>query len=402
MLKRLQSAETPIKAITQQKLPKHKWAFTTKFRKGAYGWNGTAKAQAALKSALSEIQSIAKSEPGVAAEGATVLLEKLVPALEKIDSSSGAIGSSVSRALEVLAPVIGGGHDAPWHEARVQRCFDALQDDEYGYLEGLGEVFDQVCGTPTLCATWADNLYDITKSVFENPGGFFSGTSACLCLLHASGQYQRLEQLLKLRTFKFWSYDRWIARSLASQGKIDEALEFASDYPQSAYFCEQLLIEHGRVEEAYEKFGLRLSESSYLNSFRAVCKRYPQLDKAKILADLIELTPGEEGKWFAAARSLGDLELLKKLAWEGPCNPSTVTTAVKALEKKEPRVAYELACAALYGMDLGWAYELDYAKVSQARLTAERLAEQLNLQAHWENFRKSFRGFLKNRAEFQA
>ena len=53
-------------------------------------------------------------------------------------------------------------------------------------------------------------------------------------------------------------------------------------------------------------------------------------------------------------------------------------------------------------MDLGWAYELDYAKVSQARLTAERLAEQLNLQAHWENFRKSFRGFLKNRAEFQA
>lgn len=401
-LKRLASVEAPLKAATKVKLPKHKWEFTGKFRKNAYAWNGTAKAQANLKAALSEIKTVAKKQPGVAAEGATLLMEKLVPSIERIDGSSGAIGTAVCRSVIELATVVGQGQDFPEHEARVSRCFEALQNDEFGYLDVLGDVFDQVCGTPELCSKWASDLYRITKNVFENPGGYFSGTSACLACLYASGRHEELEELLKLRSFAFWTYDQWRARSLAAQGKIDEALEFASSYPESADFCEQLLHDHGRVEEAYRRFGCRLREGTYLNCFRDVCKRYPGFDKAKILADMMEQTPGESGKWFAAARWMGDLELAQQLAWQGPCNPSTLMTAVKDLKEKHPKVAYGLACAALRGMDLGWAYELDYATVTQARLQAEGLAKQLSLEADWATFRQNFRGLLKDRPEFRV
>jgi hypothetical protein len=38
---------------------------------------------------------VAKTEPVLAAEGAVLFLEKLAPAIEQVDSSSGAIGSAV-------------------------------------------------------------------------------------------------------------------------------------------------------------------------------------------------------------------------------------------------------------------------------------------------------------------
>ena len=53
-------------------------------------------------------------------------------------------------------------------------------------------------------------------------------------------------------------------------------------------------------------------------------------------------------------------------------------------------------------MDLGWAYELDYADATAARLKAERLAKLLQLESDWSSFRTSFRGLLKDRPEFRT
>jgi hypothetical protein len=44
--------------------------------------------------------------PVLAAESAVLFLEKLAPAIEKVDSSSGGIGSAVKRAIETLVPII--------------------------------------------------------------------------------------------------------------------------------------------------------------------------------------------------------------------------------------------------------------------------------------------------------
>jgi hypothetical protein len=48
-----------------------------------------------VKEAVSEIKKVARKDPLLGGEGAVLLLEKVSPALEHVDSSSGAIGRAV-------------------------------------------------------------------------------------------------------------------------------------------------------------------------------------------------------------------------------------------------------------------------------------------------------------------
>jgi hypothetical protein len=50
-----------------------------------------------VREAAAEIQKLAKKDPALAAAGAVLFLEKVSPALEQVDSSSGAIGTAESR-----------------------------------------------------------------------------------------------------------------------------------------------------------------------------------------------------------------------------------------------------------------------------------------------------------------
>jgi hypothetical protein len=61
-----------------------------------------------IKEAVSEIKKVARKDAVLAAEGAVLFLEKLSPALEHVDSSSGAIGTAVNNAIEALVPIIAG------------------------------------------------------------------------------------------------------------------------------------------------------------------------------------------------------------------------------------------------------------------------------------------------------
>jgi hypothetical protein len=69
----------------------HRWAFKARFRAHAYGWRGSSLASTRLKEAVREINSFAKSDRVLAAEGCVSLMERLWPALEDIDTSSGAL-----------------------------------------------------------------------------------------------------------------------------------------------------------------------------------------------------------------------------------------------------------------------------------------------------------------------
>ena len=86
--------------------PSHAWAFRTGMRAGAFSWRGTAKAVERLKGASSEIRAMNRNDPVTAAEGVIVLAERIWPAFEHIDTSSGALGSAVRRTLEDLAPIL--------------------------------------------------------------------------------------------------------------------------------------------------------------------------------------------------------------------------------------------------------------------------------------------------------
>ena len=81
----------------------HAWTFALRFRRGAFGWRSDP-AIARIKEALTEIKTANRKAPMLAAEGAVLFLTKISPSLENIDSSSGAIGTAVNRAIDALVP----------------------------------------------------------------------------------------------------------------------------------------------------------------------------------------------------------------------------------------------------------------------------------------------------------
>ena len=94
-----------------------------------------------------------------------------------------------------------------------------------------------------------------------------------------------------------------------------------------------------------------MAGSTYLATFRAVASKYPDRAPSDILRDLVASTPGEEGKWFAAAKSAGLYEEAIELANRTPCDPKTLTRAARDLTETEPRFALEAGLAALWSRD---------------------------------------------------
>jgi uncharacterized protein YegL len=79
----------------------HKWEFRSRFRRRAFGWKSQPAIQR-IKQAVSEITRVSRRDPVLAAEGAVLFLERVSPAIEQVDGSSGAIGTAVNRAIDAL------------------------------------------------------------------------------------------------------------------------------------------------------------------------------------------------------------------------------------------------------------------------------------------------------------
>ena len=86
----------------------HRWEFKARFRRHAFGWRSQPAVGRASKQAVREIKGVTRRDPLLGAEGAVTFLERVSPALEQVDSSSGAIGTAVHHAIEELVPVIAG------------------------------------------------------------------------------------------------------------------------------------------------------------------------------------------------------------------------------------------------------------------------------------------------------
>jgi hypothetical protein len=165
----------------------HSWRFKTRFRRHAFGWKSQP-AIARIQEALSEIKQVARLEPVLAAEGAIALLERISPALEHVDSSSGAIGSAVNSTIAELVPVIASAPaDARTRTAWLDRLFEAHAADQIPYIERLAEYWGELCGSRELASEWADRLISVTH-LAPSPGkstrGYFHGTSVLERPLH--------------------------------------------------------------------------------------------------------------------------------------------------------------------------------------------------------------------------
>ncbi|PXF30046.1 hypothetical protein WH50_17495 [Pokkaliibacter plantistimulans] len=376
----------------------HKWQFASRFRRHAFGWRSDTPVQR-IKEAITEIKQVARKEPVIAAEGAIILLEKLSPALEQVDSSSGALGSAVNKAIDTLVPIIVKADVEPkLRERWLERLWQALQDDEMPYIELLGDYWGELCVTPELASHWADEFLPVVESVWSPKAsghGFFKGTSACLASMFAAGRYQDLLALLDKARFKWWHDRRWGVKALAAMGRKAEAIRYAEESRglndpgwQIAEACEEILLSSGLLDEAYRRYAIEANQgATNLATFRAIAKKYSHKQPDEILRDLIANTPGAEGKWFAAAKDAGLFAVAAELAARSPTDPRTLTRAARDYAEKQPAFALAAGLAALRWISLGYGYDITgadvldaYSAVTQAAGNAGVPAQQINEQ----------------------
>lgn len=364
----------------------HTWAFAPRFRRHAFGWKSEPAIQR-IKEAVREIKTVARRDPVLAAEGAIRFLERLSPALEHVDSSSGAIGTAVNRAIAELVPIVAAAPaDATTRDAWLERLFDAHAADEVPYIEQLAEHWGELCGSKEVASAWADRLLGVTRmalSADKNLRGHFHGTSACPTALYRAERYDEIVDVLAAETF--WHYKRWAVKALAALGKKAEAIRLAessrgpwtSDADVDA-LCEEMLLSSGLVEEAYARYGLRMKRGgTYLAAFRTVAGKYPHKRPEEVLADLVAATPGEEGKWFATAKDLGLYDVALELVRTSPCDPKTLARAAREHAVTQPSFAVEAGYAALQWLAKGFGYEITGADVWLAYSSALQAAETL-------------------------
>lgn len=348
----------------------HKWQFRSKFRANAYGWNGSRLAIDRLKAAVTEIKSVAKTDPVLAGEGVVLLAERIWPSLQGIDSSSGALGSAVARTLDELIPILIAAPATPATRGKwLSRLFQAVQEDGVDYLSPLEERWGEIAQYPELMDEYATLLIGMLRLAWADHATFshVTGTSICLSCLLELGRYEELQELLSIYQSKFWPWHRFGAEALLRQGLWEGAIAYAeaargktnSNFYDLAvdWFCEAILIKHGRSDEAYQRYGLNSARgTTNLAVYRSLIRQYPDRDRRQMLLDLIDAR-GDKAKWFAAAKDAGFFDIAIECAATSGADPSTLVRAARDFQKKEPKFAAVVALFALSSLLSGGGYD---------------------------------------------
>jgi hypothetical protein len=347
---------------------KHSWTFKSRLRSRAFGWKGSHLACQRLKEAVTEIKKIARTDAVIAGDGFVSLMERIWPAFQDVDTSSGALGGAVYWAQNELLPIaIEAPADAKTREKWLDRLWQAIEDDGVDYLSPVEDRWGELCRSRKVASYWADRFLGLLRAAWSDPqpGNYFHGTSVCLSSLLAAGRYQELIEVLGLQRFPFWHDRKFGMQALLSQGRMDEALAYAEasrglNQPDTSIdaACEKILLDLDRADEAYEKYALTANGSSTgLATFRAIVKKYPGEDPKKILLDLAT-SSGEPGRWFAAAKDAGFLDLALKFAKTGRTDPRTLSRAARDLLKKDATFCLQVGQLAIQRILEGCGYEL--------------------------------------------
>jgi hypothetical protein len=347
---------------------KHPWKFKPRLRSHAFGWRGSHLACQRLKEAVAEIEKLAKVDPVTATDGIVSLMERIWPAFQDIDTSSGALGGAVYWTQQELLPIaIEAPADRKTRDKWLDRLWQAIQEDGVNYLSPVEDRWGDLCRSPQVASWWADQLVGLLWTAWSDPrpGNYVRGTSVCLSSLLAAGRHRELLEVLALQRFPFWHDRKFGVRALLADGRTDEALAYADasrglNQPDPAIdaACEKILLDIGRADEAYEKYALTANGSSTgLATFRAIVRKYPGRDPKEILLDLAT-SSGEPGRWFAAAKTAGFLDLALQFANQGRTDPRTLSRASRDLLRKDARFSLQVGRLAVQRILEGYGYEL--------------------------------------------
>ena len=279
-------------------------------------------------------------------------------------------------ALERLIPVlVSAPADQITRTKWLERVFVAMQADGVEYLSPVEDRWGEICVFLGLADEWAERLLPLVRAAWSDHSRlrFVTGDHACLSCLLELGRYWELNDLLSLRSSRFWPTDRFGAEALARQGLTDAAIAYAEPRRNDDYdvtritgFCERVLLDAGRRDEAYRRYGVYAARANtYLGVFRATVRKYPELDPRQVLIDLIEAR-GEQGKWFAAAKSAGFLDVALDCARLGATEPATLLRAARDFVESEPRFSAQIALQAVSDLLAGTGYEPTTLDLSQA------------------------------------
>jgi len=340
-----------------------RFEFQAQFRRNGFGWKSRPAIER-VKQAVAEIRRVARREPELAAEGAVRFLERVSPALTHVDSSSGAIGTAVNRAIAQLAEIIGAAPaDTATRVAWLDRLWAALAEDRIPCLEALADHWATLCGTKEAAAAWLDRL-----NSDDGPAGCPSGHCNNAAQLGALARAGRLEELLQWPVShhpRDWQFQRHVVRALLDAGQKDRALALAercseAGYQEAGFVAEELLLGMGRSDEAYARHALAASQRpTFVATFRELRRKYPKVPPERILADAVRSTPGAGGKWFAAAKDAGLFREAIELARRSKCDPATLARAARDHCADQPEFAAEAGFQALRWMAEGEAAEVD-------------------------------------------
>ncbi|SFQ21950.1 hypothetical protein [Tranquillimonas alkanivorans] len=297
-----------------------------------------------------------RAEPVLAAEGVVALAERVWPAFEHIDTSSGALGSAVRKTLEDLLPILlEAPADAATRASWLERLRLAIFEDGVDYLAPLSNRFGEIAIYTKLVNEHADRDLELVQEAWADLARFSHVPTATLtlsCLLEAE-RYDELMDLLALRKTRLWFDEKFGAAALLRQGQEDAALALAAKLLEDdrqtwgrhdiSRFCEGILRRQGKEDEAYLRFGLSsASGGTWLAIWRDLVKRYPHRDAGAILEGLMALH-GRKGKWFAAAKTAGELDIALDCAQDPEAAPATLIRAARDFAVKEPAFAAEVA-----------------------------------------------------------
>jgi len=355
---------------------KYLWTFKARLRSRAFGWRGSDLACLRLKEAVTEVKQSAKTDPVAAGDGFVSLMERIWPAFQDVDTSSGALGGAVYGAQEELLPLaISAPADRKTRDKWLDRLWQAIEDDGVHYLSPVGERWGELCASREVASHWADRFIGLVRADWSDPQSrnYVRGTTVCLSSLLAAGRHEELLELLALQRYPNWHDRKFGLQALLAEGRLEQALQYAEasrglNQPRAAIdaACENILLDLGRVDEAYEKYALTANRASTgLATFRAVGRRYPGRDPKTILADLATWS-GEPGLWFAAAKAAGFLDLALEFAKTGRTDPRTLTRASRDFLKKDARFSLEVGRLAIERILEGYGYELTGMDIIEA------------------------------------
>jgi hypothetical protein len=180
---------------------------------------------------VGEIKKVARRDPVLAAEGAVLFLERVSPALEHVDSSSGAIGTAVNHAIEELVAIIArapadaktarAGSSASGTLTRATRSRTSSDSGTSGASSAYRGKSPRR-GPMGWSASWRWRGARIRSCADSS-----TGTTACFSALLRAGRHEKILALLEKAPFVFWPYRQWGVRALAALGRTDEATRYA-------------------------------------------------------------------------------------------------------------------------------------------------------------------------------